>query len=198
MSHKKPHSPTEVTVESTVRIRMRSNESDYLDPTIHHMQRSQCLVNSRASHKNHPSAAKNMESVTPSPAFALPSPAMHVYSQSPIGHLSHRNITACSAKHHPNGAVSRRQFANLVFSASTLSVLHTLNNPAPVHAARPEGVNRPELLPNDQTTVIDLERFMATGEVRRLREKIDDVEKRTGFKIRLLTQRYPQTPGLGK
>lgn len=89
----------------------------------------------------------------------------------------------------------RRRFVNLIFSATSLSVLGLVRSPAS-KAARPEGVNRPELLPSQFTTVIDLEKFLTTGQIRRLRDKIDDLENRTGFKIRLLTQRYPQTPGL--
>lgn len=57
-------------------------------------------------------------------------------------------------------------------------------------------MNRPDLLPSEQTPVIDLERFLASGEVRRLRERVSDLERRTGFKVRVLTQRFPQTPGL--
>lgn len=37
---------------------------------------------------------------------------------------------------------------------------------------------------------------MATGQVSRMRQKIEDLQARTGFKIRVLTQRFPQTPGL--
>lgn len=103
----------------------------------------------------------------------------------------------CSHNHQKQSRnVSRRQFTNLLLSTVSLSALGTVSNPRSANAARPEGVNRPELLPSEFTTVIDLERFLATGEVRRLREKIDDVEKRTGYKIRILTQRFPQTPGL--
>lgn len=61
--------------------------------------------------------------------------------------------------------------------------------------ARTEGVNRPELLPKEYTTVIDLENFLAKGEEARLRRQIADLESRTGFKLRILTQRFPQTPG---
>lgn len=91
---------------------------------------------------------------------------------------------------------TRRKFVTLAASSAATAALSALVGARVAQAARPEGVNRPELLPAQYTTVIDLERFLASGEVRRLRDRIDDVEKRTGFKIRLLTQRYPQTPGL--
>lgn len=79
--------------------------------------------------------------------------------------------------------------------AFNLLLLSTLCIPAAAKA-RQEGVNRPDLLPKEQTPVIDLERFLASGEARRLRDRVTDLEKRTGFKVRVLTQRFPQTPGL--
>mmetsp|Transcript_20011 Transcript_20011/g.62915 ORF Transcript_20011/g.62915 Transcript_20011/m.62915 type:complete len:217 (+) Transcript_20011:66-716(+) len=69
-------------------------------------------------------------------------------------------------------------------------------------AARPEGVNKPELLPSrrpDGSTpkVIDAGvGFLTKGEMKRLETLIADLEKETGYKVRVLCQRYPETPGL--
>lgn len=93
-------------------------------------------------------------------------------------------------------ASSRRSFGKMLGTISAACLIPQLWPLKEGLAARPEGVNRPDLLPKEFTTVIDLERFLASGEIRRLKEKIADLEKRTGFKIRLLTQRFPQTPGL--
>lgn len=102
-----------------------------------------------------------------------------------------RRTVCCAAQ-----PVARRQFAKILLTAAAAGAIASTGVPAPVGAARPEGVNRPELLPKEFTTVIDLEKFLSSGEVRRLREKIGDLEDRTGYKVRVLTQRFPQTPGL--
>ncbi|KAL8036231.1 hypothetical protein ABFX02_12G145500 [Erythranthe guttata] len=58
------------------------------------------------------------------------------------------------------------------------------------------GVNKPELLPKQFTTVIDVAGFLSDGQERRIAQEIDALEKDTGYKLRLLAQNYPDTPGL--
>lgn len=62
--------------------------------------------------------------------------------------------------------------------------------------ARPEGVNKPELLPSYQTNVIDLQKFLTSGEVKNLDKQLASLESATGIKLRVLCQAYPNTPGL--
>ncbi|GAB4856656.1 hypothetical protein Ancab_014570 [Ancistrocladus abbreviatus] len=58
------------------------------------------------------------------------------------------------------------------------------------------GVNKPELLPKEFTPVIDIAGFLSDGQEKRLAQDIADLEKDTGFKLRVLAQNYPDTPGL--
>ncbi|EPS58490.1 hypothetical protein M569_16322, partial [Genlisea aurea] len=58
------------------------------------------------------------------------------------------------------------------------------------------GVNKPDLLPKEFTAVIDVAGFLSDGQERRLSEEIASLEKETGYKLRILAQNYPDTPGL--
>ncbi|XP_071699468.1 thylakoid lumenal 15.0 kDa protein 2, chloroplastic-like [Rutidosis leptorrhynchoides] len=58
------------------------------------------------------------------------------------------------------------------------------------------GVNKPQLLPKEFTTVIDVAGFLSDGQEKRLAKEIDSIEKDTGYKLRVLAQNYPDTPGL--
>ncbi|CAI5495142.1 unnamed protein product [Closterium sp. Naga37s-1] len=62
--------------------------------------------------------------------------------------------------------------------------------------ARPEGVNKPELLPKEFTTVIDVAGFLSPGQEQRLAKDVERLEQDTGYKLRILAQNYPNTPGL--
>ncbi|XP_028775199.1 thylakoid lumenal 15.0 kDa protein 2, chloroplastic-like isoform X4 [Neltuma alba] len=57
------------------------------------------------------------------------------------------------------------------------------------------GVNKPELLPKEFSTVIDVAGFLSDGQEKRLAQEIASLEKDTGFKLRVLAQNYPETPG---
>ncbi|KAF8107288.1 hypothetical protein N665_0124s0079, partial [Sinapis alba] len=56
------------------------------------------------------------------------------------------------------------------------------------------GVNKPELLPKEFTSVIDVAGFLSDGQEKRIAEEINDLEKDTGFKLRVLAQNYHVTP----
>ncbi|KAK7277520.1 hypothetical protein RJT34_22534 [Clitoria ternatea] len=58
------------------------------------------------------------------------------------------------------------------------------------------GVNKPELLPKEFSTVIDVAGFLSDGQEKRLAQEIAALEADTGYKLRVLAQNYPDTPGL--
>jgi hypothetical protein len=62
--------------------------------------------------------------------------------------------------------------------------------------ARLEAVNRPDLLPSEQgLNVIQTEKFLTSGQAKRLDNMMANLEKDTGFRLRVLCQNYPNTPG---
>lgn len=66
-----------------------------------------------------------------------------------------------------------------------------------VSEARLEAVNRPDLLPSTQDEVIiQTEKFLTTGQAKRMSDLIRALERDTGFRLRVLCQAYPNTPGL--
>jgi hypothetical protein len=60
-----------------------------------------------------------------------------------------------------------------------------------------ESVNRPELLPKENgLNVIQIEKFLTSGQARRMNDLLGSLERDTGFRVRVLCQNYPNTPGL--
>ncbi|CAN0425871.1 unnamed protein product, partial [Ectocarpus fasciculatus] len=53
-----------------------------------------------------------------------------------------------------------------------------------------------DLLPKEQTNVIDLVSMLTKGQIKRINKQLEDLEKATGYRLRLLCQKYPETPGL--
>ena len=90
-------------------------------------------------------------------------------------------------------ALSRRslQHVPLVLAAALTAA------PSLPALARPEGVNKPELLPTGPVQrVIDLQKFLTSGERAKMDAQLAKIEAETGFKLRVLCQQYPNTPGL--
>lgn len=92
---------------------------------------------------------------------------------------------------------------NTFILAPIITVTNTFDSSKPrniqfldvISEARPEGVNRPDLLPQDKSQVfpvIDVANFLSKGQEKRAIAAINTLEKNTGFKLRLLCQRNGQ------
>jgi len=94
-----------------------------------------------------------------------------------------------------DGEVSRRTIVQSIMMASLVPAAGLV---APQAAtARLEAVNRPDLLPSEQgLNVIQTEKFLTSGQAKRLDKLVANLEKDTGFRLRVLCQNYPNTPGL--
>jgi len=94
-----------------------------------------------------------------------------------------------------SGLMQRRDFFKKSISISASSFVLSTTFVGSV-SARPEGVNKPELLPKEKTNVIDTVKMLTPGEMKRINQLVTDLEKETGYKLRVLCQSYPNTPGL--
>jgi len=93
-----------------------------------------------------------------------------------------------------DNAQSRRGFLSVATIAA--SAAPSVMFPRPSYA-RLDPVNRPDLLPKEPgLNVIQVEKFLTQGQVKRLDSLLTSLEKDTGFRLRVLCQAYPETPGL--
>jgi len=91
-----------------------------------------------------------------------------------------------------SSAMDRRKFLASSFSVGVPAIFGF----SAATSARPEGVNRPDLLPSgEQTNVIDLVKTLTPGQQKKLNKKLSQLETDTGFQLRVLCQQYPETPG---
>ena len=107
----------------------------------------------------------------------------------PALHRVRRISTAKNAWKDPT--ISRREILSVASAGATMLVL---SQPS---WARLEGVNRPDLLPSEPgLNVIQVEKFLTTGQAKRMNDLLTSLERDTGFRVRVLCQAYPNTPGL--
>lgn len=102
-----------------------------------------------------------------------------------------RTVPTCSGELH-SSLHKHAQNAGLTAAAVVLSGICLVGSAV----ARLEGVNKPDLLPKEFTTVIDMAGFLTEGEERRIKKEIQGLERDKGVKLRVLAQNYPNTPGL--
>ncbi|KAL8508775.1 hypothetical protein ACS0TY_016117 [Phlomoides rotata] len=134
----------------------------------------------------------------------LPSSSSSSSSSSSYLTLSHKTPIKAPFSQNPSNYQNLPQFPTWVSSvrsksfnflmSGTLSLALSLTGVG--FAEGKVGVNKPELLPKEFTTVIDVAGFLSDGQEKRLAQEIASLEKDTGYKLRVLAQNYPDTPGL--
>jgi len=92
----------------------------------------------------------------------------------------------------------RRNFISGTMGVAAASVAAGVVVSSPMPAmARLEAVNRPDLLPSESgLNVIQVEKFLTSGQARRMNDLLANLERDTGYRVRVLCQSYPNTPGL--
>lgn len=94
------------------------------------------------------------------------------------------------------GAFSRRAAVSALLTGTAAMAAGLLTLPETA-SARLEPINKPELLPTEKgLKVIQTEKFLTAGQVKRLDALLTATERDTGYRVRVLCQAYPNTPGL--
>jgi hypothetical protein len=94
------------------------------------------------------------------------------------------------------GVSSRRSALSALLTGSAVMAAGLIGVPETA-SARLESMNKPELLPSEPgLKVIQTEKFLTSGQVKRLEALLTATERDTGYRVRVLCQAYPNTPGL--
>ena len=112
--------------------------------------------------------------------------------------LTTNNARATSSLSMSSSSSSEQLDRRSVLLSSILAsaALLTTASPSPA-SARLEAVDRPDLLPTEKgLNVIQTEKFLTSGQAKRMDTLLANLEKDTGFRVRVLCQSYPNTPGL--
>jgi hypothetical protein len=102
----------------------------------------------------------------------------------------------------PDQALSRRNalcktFRNGFGMALATTTCTSLLFPILPAYARLESIDKPNLLPNEKgLNVIQTEKFLTVGQAKRMDQLLSSLERDTGYRVRVLCQAYPNTPGL--
>ena len=110
---------------------------------------------------------------------------------------SNRNDVQQQKQQPKEVSVSRRNLfqksAASAIALSTTMIGTMVSAPSPSNA-RLDPVDNPSLLPSTpDEVVIQTEKFLTSGQVKRMSDLIRSLEKETGFRLRVLCQNYPNT-----
>lgn len=108
-------------------------------------------------------------------------PSIRAFCPESIPSPDRSSLTQCAAS-------SRRDVLGTAVTGAA-AVLAGLSQPA---QARLEAVNNPSLLPSEQgLNVIQTEKFLTSGQAKRLDKLLGALERDTGWRVRVLCQSYP-------
>ena len=147
----------------------------------------------------------SMMTLAPVGAFTVINSASRI-SSSPTSTVLHNDSGSGSGRGSNNqndnsikNASTRRswfQTSSVALSTIVASSITTSLFPSNANA-RLDPVDNPSLLPSSPgEVVIQTEKFLTAGQVKRMSELIKSLERDTGFRLRVLCQSYPNTPGL--
>lgn len=94
---------------------------------------------------------------------------------------------------------SRRSLLASTMTTSTIGAAATVllwsTSSLPAYA-KLESVNRPDLLPSQKGLhIIQTEKVLTSGQAKRMEALLSSLERDTGFRIYVVCQNYPNTPG---
>lgn len=131
---------------------------------------------------------------TTSNAFTPNSIPQHSITTSYTTSSSSTQLQTQQSPQNENDSLTRR---NMFQITATSLLLATTMVPTQEAQARLEAVNRPDLLPKEEgLNVIQVEKFLTSGQAKRMNEQLGRLEKDTGYRVKVLCQSYPNTPGL--
>jgi TPM domain len=98
----------------------------------------------------------------------------------------------------PNQVSRRKVLLQHLFGFGGIATTTLLMPPSSYPAsARLESVDQPNLLPTEKgLNVIQTEKFLTSGQAKRMDQLLSALERDTGWRVRVLCQAYPNTPGL--
>lgn len=116
----------------------------------------------------------------------------HGFSRAPFGHESPTRVSALNVMADKDQGIDRRSSFISIAAISAMFV-----QPIQPAMARLEAVDRPDLLPSAAgQNVIQTEKILTPGQAKRVDAMLSSLEMDTGFRVRVLCQKYPNTPGL--
>lgn len=121
----------------------------------------------------------------------------HVVSTTTSSPLASSSLLFSSSSDDDTTSATTSSRRNVLATFTAAAAASVLTIDVPAASARLEAVNNPALLPSEAgLNVIQVEKFLTKGQEKRINDLLGKLEKDTGFRVKVLCQAYPKTPGL--